>query len=123
MSLVLDVAACALIAAGLGFVLVAAVGFTRLPDVFSRLHVTGILDTLGAPLVLLGVALFSLPSLVSGKLTLALVFLLMTSPLIGHLLSRSALETLSRDPGPKVPTRTSADPEERTPTGARRPGP
>ncbi len=119
MNLIQDVAACALIVAGLVFVMVAAVGFTRLPDVFSRLHVTGILDTLGAPLVLLGVALWSLPSLVSGKLTLALVFLLMTSPLIGHLLSRSALETLRRDPGPKVPTRTSADPEERTPSGAR----
>lgn len=112
MSLLVDALSFALVAAGLLFVLVAAVGFTRLPDVFSRLHVTGILDTLGAPLMLVGIALWSMPSLVSAKLTLAWIFLLMTSPLIGHLLSRSALESIQRERGPVVPTRTTADPEE-----------
>lgn len=82
----------ALILAGLFFMMVAAIGFVRLPDVFSRLHVTGILDTMGAPLVLLGVAVWVGPSLTAGKLVLAVVFLYMTSPLVGHLLSLSAVE-------------------------------
>ena len=128
MSAVLDLLGAALLVAGLVFVLVAAVGFVRLPDVFSRLHVTGILDTLGAPLMLLGIAVWSLPTLVAAKLGLGLIFLFMTSPLIGHLLSRSALESMRRERDrtvPKgkstlptgkstVPTATTADPEDVT---------
>ena len=128
MSAVLDILGAVLLVAGLVFVLVAAVGFVRLPDVFSRLHVTGILDTLGAPLMLLGIAVWSLPELVAAKLGLGLIFLFMTSPLIGHLLSRSALESMRRERDrtvPKgkstlptgkstVPTATTADPEDVT---------
>lgn len=128
MSAVLDILGAVLLVAGLVFVLVAAVGFVRLPDVFSRLHVTGILDTLGAPLMLLGIAVWSLPTLVAAKLGLGLIFLFMTSPLIGHLLSRSALESMRRERDrtvPKgkstlptgkstVPTATTADPEDVT---------
>ncbi len=82
-----------LIAIGLFFMLVAAIGFIRLPDLFSRLHVTGILDTLGAPLVLLGAAVWVGVSLTAGKLLLGIAFLYMTSPMVGHLLSRAAIES------------------------------
>ncbi|MFW6205654.1 MAG: monovalent cation/H(+) antiporter subunit G [Gemmatimonadota bacterium] len=81
-----------LVAGGLFFLLVAAIGFVRLPDVFCRLHVTGVIDTLGAPLVLLGTAVFIGAELVSLKLMLAILFLIVTSPLVGHLLARAALE-------------------------------
>lgn len=81
-----------IVAIGLFFMLVAAIGFVRLPDLFSRLHVTGILDTLGAPLVLLGAAVWVGPSLAAGKLLLAIAFLYLSSPLVGHLLSRAAIE-------------------------------
>lgn len=80
------------IIAGCFFLVVGAVGIVRLPDVFSRLHVTGVLDTLGVPLVLVGVAVHLGPRLVSAKLVLATVFLAVTSPLVGHLLARAALE-------------------------------
>jgi len=82
-----------LVAVGLAFMVVAAVGFTRLPDVFCRLHVTGILDTLGAPMVLLGAVVWNGWNLTSGKLLLGLVFLFVTSPLVGHLLSWAALRS------------------------------
>lgn len=88
-----DLVGSALVLLGLGFALVAAVGFVRLPDVFSRLHVTGILDTMGAPLILLGMAVHLGPTLTAGKLVLALVFLYTTSPLVGHLLSVAAMES------------------------------
>ena len=78
---------------GMFFMLVAAIGFVRLPGLFSRLHVTGVLDTLGAPMVLVGVAVWVGPTLTAVKLVLTIVFLYLTSPLVGHLLSRSAIES------------------------------
>jgi multicomponent Na+:H+ antiporter subunit G len=87
-----DIAATALIVIGLFFLVVGAVGIVRLPDLFSRLHVTGVIDTLGVPLLLVGIAVHLGPRLVSGKLLLATVFLSVTSPLVGHLLARAALE-------------------------------
>ena len=85
--------------AGLFFMLVAAVGFVRFPDVFCRLHVTAILDTLGAPLVLLGAAIVTGLTLTSAKLVLGILFLFTTSPLVGHLLSVAALESGYRAAG------------------------
>jgi multicomponent Na+:H+ antiporter subunit G len=78
--------------AGSFFLIVAAIGFARLPDVFCRLHVTGVIDTLGAPLVLFGTAVFLGAGLVSLKLLIGIVFLVVSSPLVGHLLARAALE-------------------------------
>jgi multicomponent Na+:H+ antiporter subunit G len=87
-----DMLAGALVVTGLFFLIVGAIGFVRLPDVFCRLHVTGVLDTLGAPLIMLAAAIhigFHIDAL---KLVLATVFLAVTSPLVGHLLARAALE-------------------------------
>ena len=81
-----------LVVAGVFFLSVGALGFVRLPDVFCRMHVTGVLDTLGAPLVMLGAAVYLGAELASIKLLLATLFLIVTSPLIGHLLGRAALE-------------------------------
>jgi multicomponent Na+:H+ antiporter subunit G len=79
-----------LLVVGLFFLVVGAIGFIRLPDVFCRLHVTGVLDTLGAPLVLLSAAVYTGAGLLALKLVLATIFLSVTSPLVGHLLARAA---------------------------------
>lgn len=81
-----------LVVTGVFFLGIGALGFVRLPDVFCRMHVTGVIDTLGAPLVMLGAAVHLGPQLASAKLLLAMLFLIATSPLIGHLLSRAAIE-------------------------------
>ncbi len=78
---------------GLFFVLTAALGFVRLPDVYCRLHITAIIDTIGVPLFLIGAAVHVGPGLVAGKLLLCIVFLYGTSPLVGHLLARAALDS------------------------------
>jgi multicomponent Na+:H+ antiporter subunit G len=93
-----DLLAAILILVGLFFIIVGAIGFVRLPDVFCRLHVTGVLDTMGAPLVMVGAAVYLGPQLTSLKLLLATVFLAVTSPLVGHLLARAALEA-GHEPG------------------------
>ncbi len=78
---------------GLFFVLTAALGFVRLPDVYCRLHITAVIDTLGVPLFLIGAAVHVGPGLIAGKLLLCIVFLYGTSPLVGHLLARAALDS------------------------------
>jgi multicomponent Na+:H+ antiporter subunit G len=93
-----DVVVVVVLSAGVFFLTVGSIGFARLPDVFCRMHVTGVLDTLGAPLILLATALHLGWSLVSLKLVLALLFLSVTSPLVGHLLARAALEA-GHEPG------------------------
>jgi multicomponent Na+:H+ antiporter subunit G len=76
---------------GGAFALIGAIGILRLPDVFTRMHAAGIVDTLGAGLILLGLILqagFSAPSI---KLALIGVFLFFTSPVTTHALARAAL--------------------------------
>jgi len=92
-SLIADIASFALIIAGAGFALTAALGLVRLPDFFSRTHGIGILDTLAAGLILLGFALQTGWSLVTIKLALVLAFILITGPTAAHALARSALQS------------------------------
>jgi multicomponent Na+:H+ antiporter subunit G len=96
--MVLDAIAVLILFIGVFFLVVGAIGFMRLPDVFCRLHVTGVVDTLGAPLVMIGAAVYLGPQLVSAKLFLATLFLSVTSPLVVHLLARAALEA-GHEPG------------------------
>jgi multicomponent Na+:H+ antiporter subunit G len=91
--MVQDLLASVLVAGGVFFLVVAAIGFVRLPDIFCRLHVTGVIDTLGAPLVLLGAAVVVGFDLVALKLVLGILFLTVTSPLVGHLLARAAVQS------------------------------
>lgn len=93
MSAAFDVASWLLILVGAFAVLTATLGLLRLPDFFSRTHSVGILDTLGAGLILLGFALQTGLSLVTVKLVLVLVFILITGPTAAHALARSALQT------------------------------
>ena len=50
--------AIALIVAGLFFLVVGSVGMLRLPDVFARSHAVSLTDSLGAFLVLGGLAVY-----------------------------------------------------------------
>lgn len=112
---------------GLFFTLTAAVGFVRLPDVYCRLHITGVLDTMGVPLILLGAAVYLGPGLTSAKLLLCIVFLYGTSPLVGHLLARAALDSrqvpspetrgISHKPRPEKKKRAAAEPHAEAASG------
>ena len=65
-------------------------GLVRLPDFYSRTHAGGITDTLGATLVLVGLA-FQAPDWISlVKLLMIMVFLFFTSPTSSHALVRAA---------------------------------
>lgn len=79
-----------LILLGAFFALTGALGMLRMTDFFSRLHPAGVTDSLGVPLVLIGLMLHSGFSLASGKLLLIMFFLLLTSPTACHALAKAA---------------------------------
>jgi multicomponent Na+:H+ antiporter subunit G len=76
---------------GAAVIIISAYGMIRLPDVFSRMHSSGIIDTLGIALVMLGLVLQAGFTLVAVKLGLIFLFVLFTSPATTHALARAAL--------------------------------
>ncbi|HSW29166.1 MAG TPA: monovalent cation/H(+) antiporter subunit G [Longimicrobiales bacterium] len=79
--------------AGAFFLAVSAVGLLRLPDFFTRAHAVGKSETLGALLILAGLALHQGFGLESAKLFLILIFVAVTTPSGLHTLSREALRS------------------------------
>nr|NIQ97677.1 sodium:proton antiporter [Desulfuromonadales bacterium] len=54
MNVLIDGLSWALLLGGCFFIITGGVGLLRLPDVYSRMHASGITDTLGAGLFLAG---------------------------------------------------------------------
>jgi len=80
-----------LIAIGLSFDVLGCVGLVRLPDVYNRLQASTKCVTLGTCSILLGVFLMSGGFTSMGfKALLAIVFLVLTSPVAAHAVSRGA---------------------------------
>tara|TARA_B100000315_G_C14421945_1_gene515987 strand:+ start:402 stop:740 length:339 start_codon:yes stop_codon:yes gene_type:complete len=91
MEVLLDAVSWICLIAGSAFALIGAVGIIRLPDVFTRMHAAGIIDTLGAGLILAGLIVQAGFTMVSLKLFLIVVFVLLTSPTSTHALARATL--------------------------------
>lgn len=87
----LTIASVVLILIGVFFLLVAAIGMLRLPDVFARSHAVALTDSLGAFFLLLGLALYQgfTANAIKILIVLALVYLL--NPVIAHAAVRAAL--------------------------------
>ena len=79
------------ILAGLFFLIVAAVGVIRLPDVFSRSHAVSLTDSLGAFLMLVGIALHEGFNMTVLKILAVLALLYLQNPVIEHATIRAAL--------------------------------
>lgn len=82
-----------LILAGLFFLIVAATGMIRLPDVFTRSHALSITDSLGAFLVLTGLAVYQGISIDFLKILSVLFLILALNPVIAHATIRAALRS------------------------------
>ncbi|WP_447970231.1 monovalent cation/H(+) antiporter subunit G [Nitrospira sp. M1] len=87
----MDVLAIIFILAGLFFLIVAAIGVIRLPDVFTRSHAVSITDSLGAFLMLVGIAVHEGFSLNVLKILAVLILLYLQNPVIAHATIRAAL--------------------------------
>ncbi len=88
------------IVSGAFFAITGALGVIRLPDMFSRMHAAGMIDSLGAGLILIGLVFQSDEWIVIAKLLLILGFIFFTSPTTTFALARAALSG-GIVPGPK----------------------
>ena len=79
-----------LILSGCLFCLLAAIGIIRLPDTLIRMHAATKAGTLGAGLILAGVAVWFSDMGTVLRAMLALLFLYMTAPVAAHLIGRAA---------------------------------
>lgn len=79
--------------AGSLFVLVAALGVLRLPDLLMRMHAATKAGTLGAGLLLVAVAVSAPETSVMARAVATFVFLLLTAPIAAHLIAHAAYYT------------------------------
>lgn len=91
MAVIADLVSWICILLGAAVALIGGLGLLRLPDVFARMHGAGMVDTLGLGAILLGLMVQAGLSLVTVKLLLILLFVLYTSPMTTHALSRACL--------------------------------
>jgi multicomponent Na+:H+ antiporter subunit G len=78
---------------GCFFILAGALGLLRMPDIFTRLHAGGVVDTMGAGMVLVGLMFQTGFGLVTVKLALVLAFVWFSSPISTYALARAALKS------------------------------
>ena len=86
----IDAAAVFLMLVGVFFLVVAAIGVLRLPDVYTRCHAVSLTDSLGAFFMLTGLAVYAGISVVLVKILAVLVLLYLLNPAIAHLTVRAA---------------------------------
>ena len=82
-----------LIAAGVFFLTVSVLGLLRFPDFYARTHAVGKSETLGAILVLGGLAVYNGLELSTVKILFILLFALIANPTATHAVARAALRT------------------------------
>ncbi|MBC8338747.1 MAG: monovalent cation/H(+) antiporter subunit G [Alphaproteobacteria bacterium] len=90
MAVVLDIVSWGLLALGSFMLMTGGLGLIRLPDVFSRMHAAGIIDTLGASAIMAGLMFQAGLSIVTVKLGLIIIFIMFTGPTATHALARAA---------------------------------
>lgn len=85
-----DVVVAVCILGGAGFMLVAAIGILRLPDLYQRLHATSKAATLGVALILSGAAVASGELGLASRCAMAVIFFVLSAPVGAHLIARAA---------------------------------
>jgi len=94
----LEVIVILVLALGVFFLFVGAIGLLRFPDFYTRLHATGKCDTLGVGLVILGLLIYHLfyysdTLLVCVKLLFLILFILISNPTATYALMKAAYKT------------------------------
>ena len=89
--LIADIVSWAFILLGSFFTIVGMLGLVRMPELFTRMHATSVMETLGAGFFVLGMVVQAGLSLVSLKLFFILALFFMTAPVVTHALAQTAL--------------------------------
>ena len=77
-------------AIGIFFILTGSLGLLKLPDVFSRIHSSGMIDTGGAAFIIIGMIFQSGFSLATAKLIFIGIFIFFSSPVSSHVIANLA---------------------------------
>jgi multicomponent Na+:H+ antiporter subunit G len=85
-----DIFTAILLILGTMFLLLAAVGVTRLPDLFSRMQASTKATTLGVGSMLLAVAVHFGEMRTLTRALLAMAFVFLTAPVAAHMIGRAA---------------------------------
>jgi multicomponent Na+:H+ antiporter subunit G len=85
------VIAAVFVVAGLIFMAISAYGVIRFPDFFTRLHASGIGETLGAMLMTIGLMIMAGLHLLTLKILIVFIILLLTNPLGTNLIMMEAI--------------------------------
>ena len=91
-SVMIEYVGAILIFIGSLFAVISAIGHIRFPDVYTRSHAATKSSTLGVLLTLTGALIYILESqdYFSVRLVLGIVFVFLTAPVSGHLVTRAA---------------------------------
>lgn len=93
----MNLAAALLILAGSALAFTAALGVVRFPDTLTRMHAAAKPQTLGLVLTCIGAALRLRDTQDVGMFVLIVLFALLTSPVLAHLIGRLAYTELQED--------------------------
>ena len=85
-----ELVADALMITGASFLLLAAVGVVRMPDLFTRMQTATKAATLGISCILLAVTVLMQDWSVGLRAVLAIIFFLLTAPVAAHMIGRAA---------------------------------
>ena len=102
MDLVLDISTGICFFVGSLSIIIGACGLIKLPDVFSRIHAAGMIDTGGTAFFLLGMILQAGWSLITYKLILIGIFIFFTSPVTSHVTANLARQKNLMPLGKKI---------------------
>lgn len=79
----------ALLAGGGFFCITGAIGMLRMPDAYTRMHASSIIDTLGVGMIVIGLMLQSGLTLTTLRLAILLALVFFTSPVASHAIARA----------------------------------
>ncbi|MGO3706714.1 MAG: monovalent cation/H(+) antiporter subunit G [Mesonia hippocampi] len=72
------------------FILLAAVGFVRMPDAYLRISVTTKAVTLGVGLILISAAIYFEDLSITSRVLAIILFIILTAPVGAHLIGRAS---------------------------------
>ena len=90
MEVLINIISWILLISGGIFLLIGGIGLLRLPDFYTRMHAAGIIDTMGAGLIMLALMFQAGFTQVTIKLILTILFIYFTSPIATHMLAKAA---------------------------------
>ena len=90
MTMLVEIVSGLFILLGVIALITGSIGLVKLPDLFSRTHAVGMMDTAGVGFIILGLIIHEGFTLVSVKLVLVGIFLFFTSPVATHAVAQVA---------------------------------